>query len=64
MKWTFFEFFSSLGEILNLLINIWDYMKVRRKYWLASLILTILLMDALTDFTQGSVLAPFIYTLF
>tara|TARA_A100001035_G_C27764628_1_gene493001 strand:- start:845 stop:1006 length:162 start_codon:yes stop_codon:yes gene_type:complete len=53
-----------MEPIIDLIIDIWDYLKVRKKYWLAPLIITIVLMGALIIFTQGSVLAPFIYTLF
>ena len=48
----------------DLIKDIWDYFKVRKKYWLAPLIITILLMGTLLIFTQGSVIAPFIYTIF
>ena len=48
----------------DLLTDIWDFLKIRKKYWLAPLILTIVLMGALIVFTQGSVIAPFIYTIF
>ena len=50
--------------IFELAKDIWDYLKVRKKYWLAPLIVTIVLMGALIFFTQGSVVAPFIYTIF
>tara|TARA_B100000579_G_scaffold367447_1_gene327811 strand:- start:156 stop:317 length:162 start_codon:yes stop_codon:yes gene_type:complete len=50
--------------IFDLLKDIWDFLKVRKKYWLAPLIITIVLMGVLIVFTQGSVVAPFIYTLF
>lgn len=53
-----------MKAIFELLIDIWDFLKVRKKYWLAPLILTIVLMGALIVFTQGSVIAPFIYTIF
>ena len=53
-----------MQAIFELLIDIWDFLKVRKKYWLAPLILTIVLMGALIVFTQGSVIAPFIYTIF
>ena len=49
---------------LELLRDIWDFLKVRKKYWLAPLILTLVLMGALIIFTQGSVIAPFIYSIF
>ena len=42
----------------------WDFLKVRKKYWLAPLIITIVLMGVLIVFTQGSVVAPFIYSIF
>ena len=50
-------FFETLKDI-------WDFLKVRKKYWLAPLIITIVLMGALLVFTQGSVVAPFIYSIF
>ena len=50
--------------ILDLAKDIWDFLKVRKKYWLAPLIITIVFMGALIVFTQGSVVAPFIYSLF
>tara|TARA_Y100001978_G_C23556085_1_gene366927 strand:+ start:86 stop:247 length:162 start_codon:yes stop_codon:yes gene_type:complete len=53
-----------MKALIDLLIDIWDFLKFRKKYWLAPLIITILLMGALIVFTQGSVVAPFIYTLF
>ena len=48
----------------ELLVDIWDFLKTRKKYWLAPLIITIILMGALIVFTQGSVVAPFIYSIF
>ena len=53
-----------MEALLDLAKDIWDFMKVRKKYWLAPLIITIILMGALIVFTQGSVIAPFIYTIF
>lgn len=44
--------------------DIWDFLKVRKKFWLAPLIITIVLMGALIVVTQGSVVAPFIYSIF
>tara|TARA_B100000242_G_C42586850_1_gene277648 strand:- start:153 stop:314 length:162 start_codon:yes stop_codon:yes gene_type:complete len=48
----------------ELLFDIWDFLKVRKKYWLAPLIITIVFMGALLVFTQGTVVAPFIYSIF
>ena len=53
-----------MQDFLELLIDIWDFLKVRKKYWLAPLIITIVFTGTLIIFTQGSVLAPFIYTIF
>tara|TARA_B100000161_G_C33162623_1_gene243731 strand:- start:70 stop:231 length:162 start_codon:yes stop_codon:yes gene_type:complete len=50
--------------ILDLAKDIWDFLKVRKKYWLAPLIIAIVFMGTLIVFTQGSVVAPFIYSLF
>ncbi|ABV51409.1 Hypothetical protein P9215_17961 [Prochlorococcus marinus str. MIT 9215] len=50
--------------IFDLVKDIWDFMKVREKYWLTPLIITIVLMGALIVYTQGSVVAPFIYSIF
>lgn len=43
---------------------IWDFLKVRKKWWLAPIIVLLLLLSLLIVLTQGSALAPFIYTLF
>ena len=53
-----------MEAFLELAKDIWDFLRVRKKYWLAPLIITIVLMGALIIFTQGSVIAPFIYTIF
>ena len=56
--------FWTMEAFFDLVKDIWDFMKVRKKYWLAPLIITIVLMGALIIFTQGSVVAPFIYSIF
>ena len=53
-----------MEEFFDLVKDIWDFLKVRKKYWLAPLIITIALMGVLIVFTQGSVVAPFIYSIF
>ena len=53
-----------MKDFIDLSKDSWDFLKVRKKYWLAPLIITILLMGALIVFTQGSVVAPFIYSIF
>ena len=53
-----------MEALLDLLKDVWEFLKVRKKYWLAPLIITIVLMGALLVFTQGSVVPPFIYSIF
>jgi uncharacterized protein DUF5989 len=48
----------------GLLNELWAYMRVRKKWWLLPLILLMLLIGTLLVFAKGSVLAPFIYTIF
>lgn len=50
--------------MLELLIDLWGFMRERKKFWLAPIIIVLLLIGALIVFTQGSAIAPFIYTLF
>jgi len=53
-----------MEALLELVNDVWDFLKTRKKFWLAPLIITIILMGALIVFTQGSVVAPFIYSIF
>ena len=53
-----------MSAFLELLRDVWDFLRIRKKYWLAPLIFTIIIMGALIFFTQGSVIAPFIYSIF
>ena len=53
-----------MDALLDLTKDIWDFLRVRKKYWLAPLIITIVLMGALIVFPQGSVVAPFLYSIF
>jgi len=50
--------------MLDLLKDLWGFMRERKKFWLAPLILVLLLLGMLLVFAQGSAVAPFIYTLF
>jgi hypothetical protein len=49
---------------LSILKELWAFMSVRKKWWIGPIIMTLLLLGLLLVFTQGSALAPFIYTLF
>jgi hypothetical protein len=48
----------------ELLRDLWAFMKERKKFWLAPIIIVLLLLGALIVLTHGSAVAPFIYTLF
>lgn len=50
--------------MLDLLKDLWGFMRARKKFWLAPIILILVLLGALIVLTQGSAVAPFIYTLF
>jgi hypothetical protein len=43
---------------------IWDFLKVRKKWWLAPIIVMLLVLSLVIVLTQGTTVAPFIYTLF
>jgi hypothetical protein len=44
--------------------ELWAFMKIRKKWWLLPIIVVLLLVGVLLVFAEGSVLAPFIYTIF
>jgi hypothetical protein len=48
----------------ELIIDMYGYMKTYKKFWMAPIIVTLLLLGALLVLGQGSAIAPFIYTLF
>lgn len=50
--------------MMDLLRDLWGFMRERKKFWLAPIILVMVLLGTLIVLTQGSALAPFIYTLF
>ena len=50
--------------MLDLLKDLWAFMKARKKFWLAPIFIILLLLGGLIVLTQGSAVAPFIYTLF
>lgn len=49
---------------MNLLVQLWRYMRARRKYWLLPVFIVMLLLGVLLVVAKGSVVAPFIYTIF
>ncbi len=50
--------------MLDLLVDLWGFMKQRKKFWLAPIIILMLLLGVLIVLAEGSAVAPFIYTLF
>ena len=48
----------------GLIRELWEFMKHRKKYWLAPIVVMLLLLSILIVFTESSALAPFIYALF
>lgn len=49
---------------LAVIKEFWDFLKVRKKWWLTPIFFFLILLGALILFTEGSALAPFIYALF
>lgn len=49
---------------LSIFKELWDFMRVRKKFWLAPIIILLLLLGLLIIFTESSAVAPFIYALF
>ena len=49
---------------LRILGEFWVFLQNRKKWWLTPIVVTLVLLGALIVFSQGSALAPFIYTLF
>lgn len=49
---------------LSIIGQLWQFMRVRKKWWLGPIMMMLVMLGLLLVFTQGSVLAPFIYTLF
>jgi hypothetical protein len=54
---TFFSRMSIFGEL-------WAFMRVRKKWWLGPIVVVLLFLGLVVVLTEGSALAPFIYTLF
>ena len=49
--------------MMELIKDLWAFMKERKKFWLAPIIIVLLLLGTLIVLAQGSAVAPFIYTL-
>jgi hypothetical protein len=49
---------------MSFLKEFWEFLNVRKKYWLLPILIVLVLFGGLIILSQGSALAPFIYTLF
>ena len=49
---------------MEILKELWNFLRVRKKLWLAPIIIVLVILGGLIILAQGSVVAPFIYTLF
>lgn len=49
---------------MSFFIELWDFMRARKKLWLLPVVLLLLAFGGLLILAQGSALAPFIYTIF
>ena len=52
-----------MGKV-SILGELWGFLKIRKKWWLTPIVVVFVLLGALIVFSQGSAVAPFIYTLF
>jgi hypothetical protein len=50
--------------MLEFVVELWAFMRERKKFWLLPIVLILTLLGGLIVLTQGSAVAPFIYTLF
>jgi Family of unknown function (DUF5989) len=49
---------------VSFLVELWEFMRARKKFWLLPLLVLMLVFGGLVILTKGSAVAPFIYTLF
>jgi hypothetical protein len=58
------KFFRNIVSRLSILAELWAFMRVRKKWWLGPIIFVLVILGLIIVLTEGSALAPFIYTLF
>jgi hypothetical protein len=49
---------------MEFIIELWSFLKIRKKYWLIPIMIMMALFGGLIVLSQGSAIAPFIYTIF
>lgn len=50
--------------MIDLIKDLWAFMRIRKKFWLAPIVIIMVLLGAILVLAEGSAIAPFIYTLF
>jgi hypothetical protein len=58
------KFLSNIRSRFAIFGELWAFMRVRKKWWLGPIIVVLVLLGLVVVLTEGSALAPFIYTLF
>jgi hypothetical protein len=48
----------------SIIAELWEFLKVRKRYWLLPIVLMLMLLGGVIVFTESSAVAPFIYALF
>ncbi len=49
---------------VRVIFELWEFLKIRKKWWLLPIVFFLILLGSLIVLTQGSALAPFIYAIF
>ena len=58
------NYFQAMSNNKSLVAELWDFLKVRKAWWLAPIIIMLIIVGALIIVGQSSSLSPFIYALF
>ncbi len=58
------SFLKNLKDKLSIFKDLWEFMRVRKVWWLSPIIILLILLGLLIIFAEGSALSPFIYALF
>ena len=58
------KLYNQQTAMLSFIKEFYEFLKVRKKYWLLPIIIVLALFGALIVLSQGSAVAPFIYTIF
>ena len=64
LKETGMKFLKDLGHKLSIFKELWEFMRVRKVWWLGPIVVLLVLLGLLIIFAESSALSPFIYALF